>query len=124
MTSQIAATIPNVVADGPLADHGETDVNPNPAPRARSIKDVAAAATAPATIEGHDTAEAWVSSDTKTSAPRSIAVFMLLPNPMSGRMIGMNYSHQSIGLADNGSALERVPAVTFFGKSTQECCCV
>src|SRR5580698_7044631 len=48
-------------------DQGEITENPTPAPKARSIRLIAAAAAPPARIAGHDTADTAASSVTPVS---------------------------------------------------------
>jgi len=60
-----------VLADMPELPHGDTAENPMPAPNARRTRVMAAAATAPAAIAGHDTAGlssagVEISTDSKT----------------------------------------------------------
>jgi hypothetical protein len=46
----------NVVAEAPEPGQGDTEASPMPDPKARRIKEVAAAATVPAMMAGQDTA--------------------------------------------------------------------
>jgi hypothetical protein len=59
--NQAAARMPNVVMEALLIDHGEIDPSPMPAPSIRRASDNADAATAPAMIAAHETAEAALS---------------------------------------------------------------
>src|SRR5271168_712211 len=51
-----ASTV-NVVTEGLLLDHGETETRPMPAPSATSARENAAATNAPAKTAAHDTPE-------------------------------------------------------------------
>jgi hypothetical protein len=62
-TSHIAATVPKVVGDGLLNDHGDTVVNPRPGPRVKRMAVTPSAANAPPNIEAHSTADAELSTD-------------------------------------------------------------
>jgi hypothetical protein len=53
-----AASTVNVVTDGLLLDHGETETRPMPAPSATNAKENAEATKAPAITAGQDTPEA------------------------------------------------------------------
>ena len=53
-----AASTVNVVTDGLLLDHGETEIRPMPAPSATSARENAEATNAPAITAAHDTPEA------------------------------------------------------------------
>src|SRR3984957_8109894 len=50
-----AASTVNVVTEGLLLDHGETETKPMPAPSATNAKENAAATNAPAKTAAHDT---------------------------------------------------------------------
>jgi hypothetical protein len=50
-----AASTVNVVTEGLLLDHGETETRPMPAPSATNAKENAAATNAPAKTAAHDT---------------------------------------------------------------------
>src|ERR1700722_10461547 len=52
-----AASTVNVVTDGLLLDHGDTETKPMPAPSATNAKENAAATNAPAKTAAHDTPE-------------------------------------------------------------------
>jgi hypothetical protein len=52
-----AASTVNVVTEGLLLDHGETETKPMPAPSATNAKENAAATNAPAKTAAHDTPE-------------------------------------------------------------------
>jgi hypothetical protein len=52
-----AASTPNVVTEGLLLDHGETETRPMPAPSATNAKENAAATNAPAKTAAQDTPE-------------------------------------------------------------------
>ena len=52
-----AASTVNVVTDGLLLDHGETETKPMPAPNATNAKENAAATNAPAITAAHETPE-------------------------------------------------------------------
>ena len=52
-----AASTVNVVTEGLLLDHGETETRPMPAPSATSAKENAAATNAPAKTAAHDIPE-------------------------------------------------------------------
>jgi hypothetical protein len=62
-TSHIAATVPKVVGDGLLNDHGETVVNPRPGPSVKRIAVTPRAAKPPPNIAAHSTADAELSTD-------------------------------------------------------------
>jgi hypothetical protein len=53
-----AASTVNVVTEGLLLDHGETETKPMPAPSATNAKENAAATNAPAKTAAQDTPEA------------------------------------------------------------------
>ena len=65
---QAAARAPNVVTDGLLADQGETEMRPIPAPSATSASAKAEATNAPAMIAAHETAES-ISPDASKRCP-------------------------------------------------------
>ena len=52
-----AASTVNVVTEGLLLDHGETEMSPMPAPSATKAKENAAATKAPAKTAAHETPE-------------------------------------------------------------------
>ena len=52
-----AASTVNVVTEGLLLDHGDTETKPMPAPSATNAKENAAATNAPAKTAAHDTPE-------------------------------------------------------------------
>ena len=62
-TSHIAATVPKVVGDGLVKDHGETVARPRPGPRVNNMIVTPKAANAPPNIEAHSTADAELSTD-------------------------------------------------------------
>ena len=62
-TSHIAATVPKVVGDGLVKDHGETVARPRPRPRVNNMIVTPKAANAPPNIEAHSTADAELSTD-------------------------------------------------------------
>jgi hypothetical protein len=62
MMSQIAIITVKVVAEAPEFGQGDTEASPKPDPRARRIRDVAAAAKAPANIGGQAIAEVEAST--------------------------------------------------------------
>jgi hypothetical protein len=69
-TSHIAATVPKVVGDGLVKDHGETVARPRPGPRVNNMIVTPKAANAPPNIEAHSTADAELSTDfSATGAP-------------------------------------------------------
>jgi hypothetical protein len=47
----------NVAAETPESAHGDTEASPSPAPSANRANEIAAAATAPAAMLAHETAE-------------------------------------------------------------------
>ena len=57
--SQIIVTLPNVEAETPFVDHGETEDKPSPAPSASRIHDNAAVANAPPITAPHDTPDEY-----------------------------------------------------------------
>ena len=59
--SQIIAVAPNVDADVPTLEKGETEDRPSPAPRARRIRDSAAVTKAPAITADQETPDEWAS---------------------------------------------------------------
>jgi hypothetical protein len=61
MMNQIAAVAPIAVAEAPLLVHGDTAAKPRPDPSVSKIKVAATAATVPARIAAHETAD-FVSS--------------------------------------------------------------
>jgi hypothetical protein len=54
------AAVPTAV-ESAACDHGDTDSNPNPAPKARRVSDNAAATNAPAITAPQDTPDDWAS---------------------------------------------------------------
>ena len=62
-TSHIAATVPKVVGDGLVKDHGDTVARPRPGPRVNNMIVTPKAANAPPNIEAHSTADAELSTD-------------------------------------------------------------
>jgi hypothetical protein len=68
----------NVVTEGLLLDHGETETRPMPAPSATSAKENAAATNAPAKTAAHDTPEtvsiAVSTAVTVDKGPRAVTV--------------------------------------------------
>src|ERR1700730_354229 len=66
-----AASTVNVVTEGLLLDHGETEPRPMPAPSATNARENAAATNAPAKTAAHDTPEpVSVSGSTAVTADR------------------------------------------------------
>ncbi len=63
-----AASTVNVVTEGLLLDHGETETKPMPAPSATNARENAAATNAPAKTAAHDTPET-VSIAVSTAVP-------------------------------------------------------
>jgi hypothetical protein len=59
--SQTIAAAPNVDADAPALEKGETEDRPNPVPKARRIRDRAAVTEAPAITADQETPDEWAS---------------------------------------------------------------
>ena len=73
-TVAIAAAVPNVVGVGLLNDQGETLAKPRPGPSVNKIMVTPKAASAPANIGAHSTAEAELSTDFSATRVAGIAV--------------------------------------------------
>ena len=78
--SQAAAKIPNVIAETPEFDHGETEPSPIPLPKASKASIVAAATADPAKTAAHDTAETGASGagEPRTPGAGKLAVFVMV----------------------------------------------